>query len=63
MKAFFSIILAVAVALSIGNVQAGPARKAVYVAKTTVKTAKNAAHNVVKTTRRGVHRVVDTATR
>ena len=65
MKAFFCITVAIAIALAapIGSVEAGPFRKAVYVAKTTVKTAKTAAHNAVKTTRRGVHRTVYAATR
>jgi hypothetical protein len=61
MKAFFSIILGLAV--SIGSVQAGPVHRAVNVAKVTVKSAKNVGHNVVKGTRRGVHRVVHTLTR
>jgi hypothetical protein len=61
MKAFFSIILALAVA--IGSVDAGPVRTAVYVAKSTVKKAKYVGHKVVKGTRRTVHQVVDTVTR
>jgi hypothetical protein len=61
MKAFFSIILAFAVAIS--TVSAGPVKKARYVAKSTVVTAKNVGHNVVKGTRRAVHTVVDTLTR
>jgi hypothetical protein len=61
MKAFFSIILAVAV--SMGSVQAGPVHRAANVAKSTVKTAKNVGHNVVKGTRKAVHTVVDRVTR
>jgi hypothetical protein len=61
MKAFFSIILAVTVAL--GTVQAGPVRTAANVAKSTADTAKNVAHSTVKGTRRAVHTVVDTLTR
>ena len=61
MKAFLSIILAVAV--SISSVQAGPVHRAANVAKGTVKTAKNVGHNVVKGTRRAVHTVVDRLTR
>jgi len=61
MKAFFSIILAVAV--SIGGVQAGPVQTAANVAKSTAVTAKNVGHSVVKGTRRAVHTVVDTLTR
>jgi len=61
MKAFFSIILAVAV--SIGSVQAGPVHRAAYVAKSTAYTAKNVGHNVVKGTRRAVHTVVYRLTR
>ena len=61
MKAFFSIILAVAV--SIGSVQAGPVHTAANVAKSTAKTAKNVGHSVVKGTRRAVHTVVDTLAR
>ena len=60
MKAFFSIILAVAV--SMGSVQAGPVRTAANVAKSTVETAKNVGHSVVKGTRRAVHTAVDTLT-
>jgi hypothetical protein len=64
MKAFFSIILALAVA--IGAAEAGPVKRAAYAAKTTAKTtaktAKNVAHNVVKGTRRTVHTVVDVLT-
>jgi hypothetical protein len=64
MKAFFSIILALAVA--VGTAEAGPVKRAAYVArttaKTTAKTAKNVAHNVVKGTRRTVHTVVDALT-
>jgi hypothetical protein len=61
MKAFLSIFLAVAV--SIGNVQAGPVHRAANVAKSTAETAKNVGHSVVKGTRRAVHTVVDTLTR
>jgi len=61
MRVFFSIILAVAV--SIGNVRAGPVHTAANVAKSTAKTAKNVGHSVVKGTRRAVHTVVDTLTR
>ena len=61
MKAFFSIILAVAV--SMGSVQAGPVKRAAYVAKRTAHSAKNVAHNVVKGTRRAVHTVVYRLTR
>ena len=60
MKAFFSIILAVAI--SIGTLEAGPVRTARDVAKDSVHTAKNVAHSVVKGTRRAVHTVVDTFT-
>ena len=64
MKAFFSIILAMAVA--VGTAEAGPAKRAAYVAKTTAKTTakatKNVAHNVVKGTRRVVHTVVNAVT-
>ena len=60
MKAFFSIILAVAV--SIGSAQAGPVHRAAYVAKSTAYTAKNVAHNVVRGTRRVVHTVVEAVT-
>jgi hypothetical protein len=56
MKAFFSIILAFAV--SLGSVDAGPARTAKNVAKNTAQTAKNVGHSVVKGTRRAVHTVV-----
>jgi hypothetical protein len=64
MKAFFSIILALAVSIgSVSSAEAGPFRKAVYVAKSTVKTAKHVGHTVVKGTRRVVHRAVDRATR
>jgi hypothetical protein len=58
MKALFSVILAVAV--SIGSVQAGPVHTAVHVAKSTAHTAKNVGHSVVKGTRRAVHTVVET---
>ena len=61
MKAFFSIILAVAI--SMGSVQAGPAHTAPNVAKSTAETAKNVGHSVVKGTRRAVHTVVYTLTR
>ena len=60
MKAFFSIILAMAVA--VGTAEAVPVKRAAYVAKTTAKTAKNVAHNVVRGTRRVVHTVVDAVT-
>ena len=61
MKTFFSIILAVAV--SMGSVQAGPVHTAANVAKSTAETAKNVGHSVVKGTRRAVHTVVYTLTR
>ena len=61
MKAFLSIILAVAV--SMGSVQAGPVNTAANVAKSTAKTAKNVGHSVVKGTRRAVHTVFYTLTR
>jgi len=60
MRTFFSIILAVAV--SIGSVQAGPVHTAANVAKSTAETAKNVGHSVVKGTRRAVHTVVYTLT-
>ena len=60
MKAFFSIILAVAV--SIGSVQAGPVHTAANVAKSTAQTVKNVGHSVVKGTRRAVHTVVNRLT-
>jgi hypothetical protein len=60
MKALFSIFLAFAI--SIGTVEAGPAKRAKDVAKGTANTAKNVAHSVVKGTRRAVHTVVDTFT-
>jgi hypothetical protein len=63
MKAFFSIILAAAIAVPIGSVQAGPVYRAASVAKATVKKAKYVGHRVVKGTRRTVHRAVDTVTR
>jgi hypothetical protein len=63
MKAFFSIILAFAVSVSIGSVQAGPVQRAAYVAKSTAHSAKNVAHNVVKGTRRAVHTVFYRLTR
>ena len=58
MKAFCSIVLALAI--SVGGVQAGPVRTAKNVAKNSVHTAKNVAHSVVKGTRRAVHTVVYT---
>ena len=58
MKAFFSIILAFAI--SVGTIQAGPARTAKNVATSSAITAKNVAHSVVKGTRRAVHTVVYT---
>jgi len=61
MKAFFSIILAVAV--SVGSIQAGAVRTAANVAKSTADTAKNVAHSTVKGTKRAVHTVVDIFTR
>jgi hypothetical protein len=61
MKALFSIFLAFSVCL--GSVQAGPARTARNVAKSTAITAKNVAHSAVKGTRRAVHTVVYTFTR
>jgi hypothetical protein len=60
MKTMFSIILAVAVSISI--VQAGPARRAAHVARNTAETAKNVGHSVAKGTKRAVHTVVDTLT-
>jgi hypothetical protein len=60
MKAFFSIMLGFAVAVS--SVEAGPVRTARNVAKSTAITAKNVAHSVVKGTRRAVHTVVYTLT-
>ena len=63
MKAFFSIILAIAIVVPIGSVQAGPVKRAAYVAKSTAHSAKNVAHNVVKGTRRAVHTVVYRLTR
>jgi hypothetical protein len=64
MKAFFSIILAFAISIgtSIGTVEAGPLRKAKYVAKSTVQKAKYVGHRVVKGTRKVVHTAVDTVT-
>ena len=47
-----------AFAISIGTAEAGPARTAKNVAKSTAITAKNVAHSVVKGTRRAVHTVV-----
>jgi len=61
MKMLLSIILAVAV--SIGTVQAGPAHTAANVANSTANTAKNVAHSTVKGTRRAVHTVIDIFTR
>ena len=60
MKAFVSIILAFAI--SVGAIEAGPARTAKNVAKSSVQTAKNVGHSVVKGTRRAVHTVVYTFT-
>ena len=60
MKAFFSIILALAIGM--GTVEAGPVRTARNVAKDSVHTARNVAHSVVKGTRRAVHTVVYTFT-
>jgi hypothetical protein len=60
MKALFSIILAIAI--SIGTAEAGPARTAKNVAKNTVHTAKNVGHSVVKGTKRAVRTVVYTFT-
>ena len=60
MKAFFSIILAIAI--SIGTFEAGPVRTARNVAKDSVHTAKNVGHSVVKGTRRAVRTVVYTFT-
>jgi hypothetical protein len=60
MKALFSIILAIAI--SIGTAEAGPARTAKNVAKSTVHTAKNVGHSVFKGTKRAVHTVVYTFT-
>jgi len=60
MKAFLSIILAVAI--SICTVEAGPATTAKNVAKNSAYTARNVAHSVVKGTRRAVHTVVNTVT-
>jgi hypothetical protein len=56
MKALFSVFLAFG--LCVGSLQAGPARTARNVAKSTAITAKNVAHSVVKGTRRAVHTVV-----
>jgi len=61
MKAFFSIT--VAVAISIGSLQAGPVHTAANVAKSTADTAKNVGHSVVKGTRSAVHTLVYTLTR
>jgi hypothetical protein len=61
MKAFFSIIIAMAI--SVGTLEAGPVHTAANVAKSTAETAKNVGHSVVKGTRRAVHTVVDTLTR
>jgi hypothetical protein len=64
MKALFSVFLAFGVCIgSINSVQAGPARTAKNVAKSTAITAKNVAHNAVKGTRRAVHTVVHRVTR
>jgi hypothetical protein len=60
MKAFFSIILGFAI--SVGTIEAGPARTAKNVAKSSVQTAKNVGHSVVKGTRRAVRTVVYTFT-
>jgi hypothetical protein len=60
MKTFFSIILAIAV--SIGGVQAGPVHTAANVANSTAKTAKNVGHSMVKGTKKAVDTVVDTLT-
>jgi hypothetical protein len=60
MKALFSIIVAFAVC--IGTVEAGPARTAKNVAKSSVQTAKNVGHSVVKGTRRAVRTFVYTFT-
>jgi hypothetical protein len=60
MKALFSIIVAFAVC--IGTVEAGPAKTAKNVAKSSVQTAKNVGHSVVKGTRRAVRTVVYTFT-
>jgi hypothetical protein len=60
MKAFFSILLGLAI--SVGTVEAGPARTAKHVAKNTASTARNVAHSVVKGTRRAVHTAVYTLT-
>jgi hypothetical protein len=64
MKALFSVFLALGVCLgSVPSAQAGPVRKARYVAKNTAITAKNVAHSTVKGTRRAVHTVVYRVTR
>jgi hypothetical protein len=60
MKAFFSIMLALAI--SIGTTEAGPVRTAKNAAKSSVQTAKNVGHSVVKGTRRAVRTVVYTFT-
>jgi len=60
MKAFFSIILALAI--SIGTIEAGPVRTARNVAKDSVHTAKNVGHSVDQGTRRAVRTAVYTFT-
>jgi hypothetical protein len=60
MKGLFSIIVAFAVSMS--TVEAGPARTAKNVAKSSVQTAKNVGHSVVKGTRRAARTVVYTFT-
>jgi hypothetical protein len=60
MKAFFSIVLALAI--PIGTMDAGPVRTGKNVAKSSVQTAKNVGHSVVKGTRRAVRTVVYTFT-
>jgi hypothetical protein len=57
MKALFSVILAIA--FSLGSVQARPVHKAAHVAKSTVHTAKNVGHSVVKGTRRAFPIIVE----
>jgi hypothetical protein len=61
MKAFFSIVLAVAI--SVCSVEAEPLHTAANVAKGTADTAKNVGHSVAKGTRRAVHTVVYTLIR
>jgi hypothetical protein len=64
MKALFSVFLAFGLCIgSVSSAQAGPARTARNVAKSTAITAKNVAHSTVKGTRRAVHTVVDRVTR